>query len=354
MILERLWVRGLRNIQEVNIELHPRCNVFVGENGSGKTSLLEAVYLLSRGQSFRSRRMQPLIQFEQPELTVFAKTVDEQRVLVAKNIKGQTKVLLNDRPCPRVSELTKLIPCQLFHQDLFQIIDASPQIRRRLLDWGLFYLQQDYAILYRDFQRVLQQRNQILKQKGSSQELRDWNHAFIELSEKLDIYRQAYAKQLHDGLQECMSDFSWPVPCRLVYYAGWDKKIPLEKLLIEQEALDRKMGYTHAGPHHADLSFLSAHGKAKTEWSRGQQKLVLILLKIVQSQIFQNDCIFLFDDLHAELDHVRLHALYQKIRGLSGQTILTALDDSAKDLSFFADSRWFYLQQGQIEKVIDF
>ncbi|MDQ5884209.1 MAG: replication and repair protein RecF [Pseudomonadota bacterium] len=353
MRLERLWVRGLRNIQDMNIELHPRCNVFIGENGSGKTSILEAIYLLSRGQSFRSRRVQPLIQFDQSELTVFGKTEDEHRILISKNNKGHTKVLLNDRVCPRVSELAKLIPCQLFHQDLFQIIDASPQIRRRLLDWGLFYLYPDYAIVYRDFQRVLQQRNLVLKQKGSMQELRAWNDTFVDLAKKLDGYRHHYAKQLHQGLQMAIDSVSSVLTCHLVYQRGWDDKFPLAHVLIEQEMFDRKMGYTHAGPHHADLSFLSEHGKGKCEWSRGQQKLLLILLKIAQSQIFQGECIFLFDDLHSELDEARVQALYQQIRQLAGQSIFTALDDSASHLPIFEDSRWFYLHQGHIEKITD-
>lgn len=354
MTLERLWIRGLRNIQEVNIELHPRCNVFVGENGSGKTSLLESVYLLSRGKSFRSHRTQPLIQFEQSELTVFGKTADEQRILIVKSIKGHTKVVLNDRKCERVSELAKLLPCQLFHQDLFQIIDATPQIRRRLLDWGLFYLHQDYAQIYRDFQRVLHQRNQVLRQKGTIPELRAWNASFVDLAEKLDVYRQSYAQQLHEGLQQTIAVLNPALECHLVYQSGWDRQKSLADILIEQEAFDRKMGYTHAGPHHADLSFLSEHGKGKWEWSRGQQKLILILLKIAQSQIFKRECIFLFDDLQAELDKMRLNILYQQIRYLPGQSIFTALDDSAKHLPVFADSRWFYLHQGHIEKIIDF
>lgn len=354
MTLERLWVRCLRNIEEVDIELHTRCNVFVGENGSGKTTLLEAIYLLSRGQSFRIRRTQPLIQFEQPELTVFGKTLDEQRILVVKSRKGHTKVLLNDRLCARVSELAKLIPCQLFHQDLFQIIDATPQIRRRLLDWGLFYLYPDYAIIYRDFQRVLQQRNLVLKQKGSMQELRAWNDGFVDLAEKLDAYRQNYAGQLQQGLQKAIDSISSALACHLVYQRGWDEKISLANVLIEQETFDRKIGYTHAGPHHADLSFLSDHGKGKWEWSRGQQKLLLILLKIAQSQLFQRECIFLFDDLHAELDQTRMHALYHQIGQLPGQSIFTTLDDSASHLPIFADSRWFYLHQGRIKKIIDF
>jgi DNA replication and repair protein RecF len=354
MILERVWLKSLRNFDELQWSLHPRCNVVVGDNGSGKTTFLESIYLLSRGQSFRTRSSSPLIQFNQSQLMIHARTADEERLYLEKNWKGQTKLLLNEKRCQRFSDITKILPCQLFHQDLFQIIDASSQIRRRLLDWGLFYHHPDYAKIYRDFKKVLLQRNYMLKQKASHHELQAWMKPFVDLSEQIDEYRQVYVKNLYQALQQELTHFSIDFSCQLKYNSGWDKQHGLEFILKEQEAYDRKLGFTHSGPHHADLCFLSVQGKGKTEWSRGQQKLILILLKIAQIKLLAQPCLFLFDDLAAELDKKRLHQLYQEIRKLSGQTIFTALDDSAKDLEVFADSRWFYLEDGKLIKTMDF
>ncbi len=353
MILERVWVKSLRNIEELQLSLHPRCNVIVGQNGSGKTSLLESIYLLSRGQSFRTRSVSPLIQFDKNQLMLHGKTFNEESIFIEKDEKGQTKALVNQKRCQRVAELSQLLPCQLFHQDLFQIIDASSQIRRRLLDWGLFYLESDYARVYREFKRVLNQRNQALKQRAETHALQAWNKPFVELSSLIDGHRKNYAHQLNIALQQEMSNFSGGLSCELDYHSGWNTQLSLEQVLIQQEALDRKHGYTHSGPHHADLGLMSPHGKGKVEWSRGQQKFILILLKMAQAKLFSKPCLFLFDDLMAELDEQRLNELYGQIRRLSGQIVFTALDDTAKALPAFADSRWFYLNQGQVQDIID-
>lgn len=353
MILERVWIKSLRNFNELQLSLHPRCNVIVGDNGSGKTSFLEALYLLSRGQSFKTRSSTPLVKFQESQLMIHARTCQEEQIYLEKNLKGQTKITFNEKRCQRFSDLAKILPCQLFHQDLFQIIDASSSIRRRLLDWGLFYHHQDYAQIYRDFNKVLLQRNQILKQKGSPTDLQAWEKPFVELSEQINVYRKAYTQNLQEALQKELHAFSLDFSCHLSYHSGWNQNYALTEALKEQAVGDRKLGYTQAGPHHADLYFLSENGKGKLEWSRGQQKLILILLKLAQNKLLKQPCVFLFDDLPAELDQNRLHQLYQEIRQQDGQVILTALDDAAKDLSAFADSRWFYLKDGKIERSID-
>jgi DNA replication and repair protein RecF len=357
MILSRLLIQSFRNIAQLNIELHPRCNVVIGENGSGKTSFIESLYVLSRGQSFRTRTANPLIQFTQDELHLHAKTMNDDSLYLHKNQRGQTKVLLNQKRCQRVSDLSKLIPCQLFHQDLFQIIDAASNLRRRLIDWGLFYHQTDYMQIYQDFKRVLLQRNMVLKQHGSAEALSAWNKPFVDLSLQLTSARSAYVELLNQELLEMLKHLELNFDCHLAYDNGWDKgqqKMDLNEALVSRETFDRKYQTTQLGPQHADLLFLTAHAKAKQECSRGQQKVILTLLKLIQAKLLAKPCLFLCDDLLAELDEKHLYAIYAELSNTTGQIIMTALDDSKTKHAIFENSRWFYLKGGRLDKIIDF
>lgn len=356
MIIERMFIKGLRNLDALQLDLHPRLNIFVGKNGSGKTSILEAFYLLSRGQSFRTHTISPLIQFNQTKLVCQAKTVSDHEVYLEKNLRGANKISLNQKKCHRISELSRLIPCQLFHQDVFQIIDASSQIRRRLMDWGLFYQSAEYMRTWQAFRRVCLQRNAVLKAHGSHQDLMVWNKPFVELALQLSHFRKTYVQELGKHLTHQLKELDVHLECQLVYFNGWDKQqsgVNLIDVLVAQESLDRKHLYTHSGPQHADIWFLTPNGKAKVEWSRGQQKFILILLKLAQAELLKHPCLFLFDDLQAELDKVKLELILKQCSNLSGQVLMTDLDDRYKDLDLFKQSRWFYLNQGQIEEVVD-
>jgi DNA replication and repair protein RecF len=355
MILETFELRQFRCFQQLKLQLHPRCNVFVGGNGQGKTSILEALYVLSRGQSFRTHLNAPLMKFDCKEFALKAGSTHADDVFVHKTTKSWRKIELNQKPCQRWSELSKLLPCLVFHQDLFHIIDANAEIRRRLLDWGVFYFHPEYQAVWKDFKRVLLQRNALLKQGGRGQALTAWNQSFVTASVMIDDLRQNYFKQLSELFLQFLSDFP-DLNCHLDYFNGWDKAKTgrsLLEVLQEQEYLDAQQMYTHAGPQRADILFLSSHGHGKFEWSRGQQKLILILLKLAQAQLLNQDCLFLMDDLAAELDDHHLQKIYHRMAQMSGQFFFTALDDWAKDQAFFQGSRWFYVNQGQLEQITD-
>lgn len=352
MILETLSLRDFRNLSAIQMEMHPRCNVFVGANGQGKTSILEAIHLLSRGQSFRTRMTSPLIKFHSKSLALQAKTFAGESIYLQKDVKGMTKILLNEKRCQRASELTNLFPCQLFYQDLFHIIDASSQIRRKLLDWGVFYQTPEYLNIWQSFKRTLLQRNMSLKQRESIEALRVWNQGFIEWSMRVTECRLAYFSQLKNMFDTYVTQLP-QLDCQLSYFYGWDNTKELREILLQQESIDRKLLYTHSGPQHADLLFMTRQGKGKLEWSRGQQKMILILVKLAQASILNRDCIYLLDDLMAELDHDSIVHIYNQLQEVRGQLFITALNDHGKTHDFYENSRWFYLNDGQITKIVD-
>jgi DNA replication and repair protein RecF len=327
--LTELNVHHLRSIESTRLTLHPHFNLFYGPNGSGKTSLLEAIYLLSSGHSFRTREISPLVSEGESSLIVFARTSTDESISIQKSISGPTQVKLNRQVCYSSSELAHFLPCQVFYQDIFQIIDAGPSVRRTLLDWGLFHVEQSYHSIWKSYRAVIKQRNALLRQKAPAQAFIPWNKQLVELAVELDRMRSGYfmqwSQQFHEFLQQ-LTD----VPCVISYYKGWDRKQTgkdLAAILDEQLTTDLHRQYTHAGAHQADILFDLSSKKAKLLLSRGQQKIVLIALKLAQASLVPGNCIYLLDDIAAELDTQHLSRLIDCLRKIKGQLFLTALDN---------------------------
>ncbi len=352
--LTELNVHHLRSIQSSRLTLHPRFNLFYGPNGSGKTSFLEAIYLLSSGHSFRTREISPLVSEGESSLTVFARTSTDESISIQKSISGPTQVKLNRQVCYSSSELAHFLPCQVFYQDIFQIIDAGPSVRRTLLDWGLFHVEQSYHSIWKNYRAVIKQRNALLRQKAAAQAFIPWNKQLVELAIELDQMRSVYftqwSQQFDDFLQQ-LTD----VPCAISYYKGWDRKQAGKELAVildEQFATDLHRQYTHAGAHQADILFDLSSKKAKLLLSRGQQKIVLIALKLAQASLVPGNCIYLLDDIAAELDTQHLLRLIDCLGKIKGQLFLTALDDvTFQELSKKNELKAYAVKEGIFDLV---
>lgn len=350
MILCELNIHHLRNIPLTQLTLHPQFNFFYGSNGSGKTSLLEAVYLLSSGHSFRTRETSPLVQYGHDELTVFARSVSHDTVSLQKNTSGGTQVRINQQPCLRSSDLARLLPCQLIYQDLFQIIDAGPSVRRNILDWGMFHVKHSYHGLWKDYKQTLKQRNALLRQKAQYQEVLPWDKLLVDLAEALHELRHHYTQALVECFQMYLAKLT-DVPCALDYFKGWDKKKSgkaLAVILKEQFTIDCQRQYTHSGAHQADIVFESNANKAKTNLSRGQQKIILIALKLAQAHLLEKPCLYLFDDISSELDTQHLQRLLACLMDIKGQFFITSIGlDNLKGSGMLELAKIYRLDNGE-------
>lgn len=328
MSLTKLNIHNVRSINHLQLLPHSRFNIISGLNGSGKTSILEAIYLLSNGRSFRTRETTPLINYQQDNLTVYAELADEQSVSIQKSKNGATRVQLNHEPCKRSSELACFLPSQVVYQDIFQIIDAGPAIRRSLLDWGVFYQEDAYNGLLKEYRYVVKQRNALLRQKASRKDFIPWDKLLVEMALKIDSMRVNYFQRLGSVFQEFLARLT-NTQCQINYYKGWDKKLSnksLSAILDEQFASDLQRQYTHSGAHSADIIFDSVVLKAKHTLSRGQQKIILVALKLAQATLLEKNCVYLLDDVCAELDAEHLDNLCELITTIPGQFFLTTVD----------------------------
>lgn len=324
-----LNIYSVRNLSSVKFKFHPQCNYIYGDNGSGKTTLLESIYLLGNGHSFRTREISPLISEGLSSMTVFSRLVNEDTISIQKTLDGPTQVKINQQSCYNRSEMARFLPCQIFYQDIFQIIDAGPSVRRGLLDWGLFHVEQSYLTLWKNYRLVLRQRNALLRQRAPSSQFVPWNQQLVDLSEALHAQREAYFDRWMARFQQILPVFT-DVPCFLHYYKGWDKKGSgknLAMILEDQFEQDLHRQYTHSGAHQADFFFDLNSKKAKLILSRGQQKIVLLALKISQASLVDRDCVYLFDDLASELDAHHLSRFIRYLPNIKGQVFITALND---------------------------
>ena len=350
MSICELNIHHLRNISSARLSFHPHCNVFQGFNGSGKTSLLEALYLLSTGHSFRTREISPLVSHGALALTVFARTSSGESISIQKSLTGPTQVKLNSQVCHSSSELAFFLPAQVFYQDIFQIIDAGPSVRRSLLDWGLFHVEQSYHKVWKDYRLVLKHRNALLRQKASLNHFSPWDRQLVELANELDRMRASYFNELSGKFQQILSKLT-DEPCTIGYYKGWDRigcNKSLETILSDQLLQDIQRQYTYSGAHQADINFDLSSNKAKLLLSRGQQKIVLMALRLAQASLVSKDCLYLFDDISAELDSYHLDRLFNFIGETRGQFFITAINDVSLDkLSASFDLKFYTLNKGE-------
>ncbi len=342
-MLTQVNIHHLRNLETLQLTPDPRFNFFHGPNGSGKTSVLEAIYLLGSGYSFRTRETAPLVQQGHAALTVFSKTQSKDTISIQKNLNGSTLVRLNQQVCQRSSELAQLLPCMVFYHDLFQIIDAGPTVRRSILDWGLFHVEHSYHALWKSYRTVLKQRNALLRQRETKRQYYlPWDQQLVDLAYAIDDLRQNYFQKWAKSFQTFLPQLT-DISCQIRYDKGWDRKETgksLQTILDEQFEQDLQRQYTYAGPQHADVIFDAALLKARQHLSRGQQKIILIALKLAQAQLLTKPCVYLMDDITIELDQPHIDRLFASLRQLPGQFFLTSVQRMPEVASQHEGQMW--------------
>jgi DNA replication and repair protein RecF len=333
--LQKLHIWGVRNLSSVEIMPSPQFNLIWGDNGSGKTSILEAIYTLSLGRTFRSHQQRPLIQDLASEAVVSCH-LENGFTLGIKRHRAANKGIelrMNGGKVESIATHTRELPLQLLNNESFNIIEGSPQERRAFLDWGVFHVKHSFLQAWRNTRRALQNRNALLKKQAAVTLLEPWTYEFIKNANTVDEMRRHYIEELQlelsGDLGAELQDYLG-ASLSLSYRCGWDPELGLEKQL--QANLSRELLYGHSlfGPQLCDIEFRLNGKLCSNLLSRGQLKLTLGLLKIAQArQLFLSTGkapIFLIDDLPAELDKVNQARLLNHLSGLQSQVFVTAIE----------------------------
>lgn len=347
MSLTSLSANNFRNFASSQLELSDTCNIFYGENGSGKTSILEVVYYLVLGRSFRSHILRRIIKYDAREFSIFGKIKNENGLIpvgVTRSLETGKRIRIAGKDVSSSLELTKLLPLQLLNHDSYFLLYEGPKIRRQFIDWGLFHVEQSFLALWRKVERILEQRNLALRARAPLDQIKIWDKDLVQFGYELHAYRKQYIEQLIPVVQEVLQKFSFDFLVDISYFAGWDTKLDLKETLSDNLKNDLQFGYTTVGPQRADIKLL-VHGiPAKDALSRGQQKLLLYGLQIAQgvllNKITNKQCIYLVDDLTAELGLHKYTLLADVLLSLENKAQLFVTGLSRQNLeSAFSDCK---------------
>ncbi len=353
MGLRRLQVTDFRCLQAVELELDSRFTLVSGVNGSGKTSLLEAIYLLGRGRSFRTRRAARLIRAGADHFVIFGE-LEHGTSRLPLGIEGSAEGLrarIGGKDARSVVELALHFPVQIIDPEVHKLIEEGPGHRRRFLDWGVFHVEPRFIGYWQRYRQALSQRNAALKSGQRDELVRIWNVELIQMGVEIAEARQRYLRSFTPFASESTLRLLG-LELELAYRPGWSQEFSFEDALRRSESLDRQRGATQVGPHRAELLIRMDGSLARDRISRGQQKLVAAALLIAQLRCFPATAALrptlLLDDPAAELDSAHLQRLIDEVRLVETQLVVTTLDENFP--AFGKPGARFRIDQGLVSR----
>ena len=328
MSFSKIYLNNFRSFNSSSFDLGKK-NLIIGKNGAGKSSFLEAIFFILSKKSFRTSSLNAMINFESSFFKLDA-ILDEEKFSFTKELSSSVK-------SKEGNFKNNFLPLILNNFSL-NLLEAPKENRRSFLDYLMFHVEHDYKINHLKFRKALAQRNRALK-KSSSSELKSWTKVFIELSQKLtkmkldfiDSFLKSFpafvdSSSLPKTLQEKFKSIS------ITYDKGWKDNL-LEELR-ESFIKDQARGFTSLGPQTSDLSVKINEQVSGNILSRGEQKLLILLIYLffikAYNDLRPNKTIFLLDDLPSELDDKNLDLALSLLQDADCQLFITSLENLEK------------------------
>lgn len=358
MSLSRLLIRDFRNIENADLTLSAGFNFLIGANGSGKTSVLEAIYTLGHGRAFRSQHNTRIIRHGQPAFTlhgrVYSDPIQPAPTLLGltKNRQGESTVRIDGTDSHKVADLALLLPMQLITPEGFTLLNGGPKYRRAFLDWGCFHQQNGFFTAWSQLKRLLKQRNAALRQAVRYDHVQHWDRQLIPLAEQISQWRADYMQAISEHIIASCQQFLPEFSLSLAFQRGWEKESPYQEILTGHFARDKILMHTSWGPHKADLRIRADGAPVEETLSRGQLKLLMCALRLAQGEFFTRHsgrhCLYLIDDFASELDEHRRQLLATRLTQSQSQVFVSAIHAEHIQFMMTKNSRLFLVDQGKI------
>ncbi|HBX4701471.1 TPA: DNA replication/repair protein RecF [Klebsiella pneumoniae] len=355
MSLTRLLIKDFRNIESADLALSPGFNFLVGANGSGKTSVLEAIYTLGHGRAFRSLQIGRVIRHEQDAFVLHCRLQGEERetaIGLTKDKQGDSKVRIDGTDGHKVAELAHLMPMQLITPEGFTLLNGGPKYRRAFLDWGCFHNEAGFFTAWSNLKRLVKQRNAALRQVSRYAQLRPWDLELIPLAEQISRWRAEYSAAIVEDMADTCQQFLPEFTLTFSFQRGWEKETDYAEVLERNFERDRMLTYTAHGPHKADFRIRADGAPVEDTLSRGQLKLLMCALRLAQGEFLTRvsgrRCLYLIDDFASELDDARRGLLSSRLKATQSQVFVSAI--SAEHVMDMSDknSKMFRVEKGKI------
>lgn len=364
MPITSLRIADFRNL--CHVELAPQVsgiNIISGQNGSGKTSLLEAIHYLGLGRSFRSANSARLIRHATNQFSVFAQILsDTERQMpvgVERDVNGVVRTRMAEKDVSSITELAAFLPIRVINSQSHHLFESGPTYRRKYLDWGLFYQSESFLPCWRQFERVLKQRNAVLRDKRPKNELDIWTDELVKYGLQLDQLRREYVECLSPLVVEMVHELLGISHLEISYQSGWSEGMDYASVLKKHYLEELRFGYTQFGPHRADLDITINAISVKHFLSRGQQKLLICAMIIAQGMLLARHAnkglIYLVDDLPSELDLQSRQQLISLLSKQQTQIFITAIESDAI-CDFMGDKpdvpmKVFHVEHGRVVEL---
>lgn len=357
MYLTRLTIDRLRSLRSVDIVPGPRLNVLVGDNGAGKTSVLEALHLLAYGRSFRGKVRDGLVRSGEAALEVFAewRQADGRQRRVGLRHSGQSwEGRLDGASVAQLGDLCAALAIISFDPGSHALISGGAEHRRRFLDWGLFHVEHEFFGLWRRYSRALKQRNALLKTGAPAQQLEAWDLELVQAGEPLTRHRQLYLEALQVRVEATIGQFASGLgSAQLVFAPGWKQaEYGLGDALLLARDRDRSMGHTTVGPHRSDWRLELSSAPNGESLSRGQAKLAALACLLAQGHDLAARSgdwpVIVLDDLASELDARHRDRVLAALREAQVQLFVSG---TQWDQPLLPDDAVFHVEQGLVRPL---
>ncbi len=402
MYLERLRIKNFRNYSQLDLDFDKNTILVMGDNGKGKTNLLESIYYISAGRSHRTNKYEEMINWSD-DFAVIRASVSERAEMegptdkkpkkhlieIELNRNNNMKIRIDRVPYRKKSDFISILPSVIFSPDDLRIIKGSPSSRRSFLDSIIEKIQKDYQGLCIKYQKILNQRNSLLKSMANTYQvavnntLDTWNENLVRYGSEIILRRYQMVTGLQDLFSELMNRFFSGIKTEILYMFSWDRKnsgnnisdpgskdpislqdtgsrsISVVKKLFKdmlEDNLANDLNYktTITGPHRDDFSVFIDGKDIRSFGSQGQQRVAVICLRLCELKILENRLnkkpVLLLDDVLSELDNERERLLLEVINKKFQTFITTAGQDIFKGETAGSVEK-FIIDANKVKKV---
>lgn len=358
MQVVRLSVSDLRRFESVTLDPTSGLNLITGDNGAGKTSLLEALHLMAYGRSFRGRVRDGLVRTGREAVEVFVEWregPESRHRRAGLRHTGQSWIgRLDGQSVGQLGELCAALAVVSFEPGSHALVTGGGEPRRRFVDWGLFHVEPGFLPLWRRYARALKQRNALLKSGTAGTQLDAWDQELVDAGEPITRHRQQYLEQLQIRLAMVAEEL---VPSlgrsSIDFQPGWRRnELSLADALLLARDRDRVLGYTSIGPHRADWRIGYASHPNQEALSRGQAKLTALSALLAQAEDYAERRgewpIVALDDMASELDRQHQRRLLQRLLASGAQVFVTGTEAPFALDELEVSPAWFHVEHGQV------
>ncbi|MBS0456877.1 MAG: DNA replication/repair protein RecF [Proteobacteria bacterium] len=361
MQLTRLTLARFRGFAVVEWQPQSGINLITGQNGAGKTSLLEAAHLLANGRSFRGRVRDGLVRHGEVDLEVFAQWHESdgrQRRAGLRHGGGDWDARLDGQAVANLADLCAALAVLTFEPGSHALIAEGSEHRRRFMDWALFHVEPEFLPLWRRYARAVRQRNALLKSRPPASQLEPWEQELAAAGEPLARMRGLYLERLDPWLRMAIAAYLPELGTATLRYApGWKRdEQSLTQALLRAREREIVLGHGTVGPHRADWRIDFERLPGWNALSRGQEKLLALACVLAQAQAHAAACghwpVLALDDLASELDQAHQRRVLDDVAASGAQVLLTGTEPPAALGASGLPFARFHVEQGELHRLV--